>query len=214
MDAGREKLADRVLKLLALAAGSSFAAEADTARRLAEELMAKHNIAAPIDSAKNRDVMVEERYTPHFKGAIWEYILAEAVSKLCGCKAYYFGDYLLFTFAGMLPAVEACLYIVAKLHEQRVGQWLAYKRTGSDSFHKFCYGYARGVSDKIDSILPSMRQLGRDREAAQLWYEARHNVEHAGPLTGKASSNAGLDAGGGASLHRGELGAVRQRLLR
>jgi hypothetical protein len=107
MDADRARLIERIMKLLALAAGTSFEAEAATARTLAAELMAKHNIDS-VDSPKDRSIMVSEDYEPHFKGAMWEWSLAEAAAKLCGCKAYWRGEYAKFIFAGVVPNVEAC----------------------------------------------------------------------------------------------------------
>jgi hypothetical protein len=59
IDPDRAGLIERIMKLLAVAAGTSFAAEATTARALAAELMAKHNIDS-VDSPKDRSVMIVE----------------------------------------------------------------------------------------------------------------------------------------------------------
>jgi hypothetical protein len=45
MDAERQKIVDRILKLLAMAKGTSFDAEAETACKLADNLIAKHNVS-------------------------------------------------------------------------------------------------------------------------------------------------------------------------
>ena len=91
MDADRTRLIQRIMKLLALAAGSSFTAEADTARALAADLMAKHNIDS-VNSPKDRSIMVVEDYKPFMPNAMWEFILVDAITDLCGCAMFWKGD--------------------------------------------------------------------------------------------------------------------------
>ena len=214
MDADRTRLADRILKLLALAAGTTFEAEAATARRMADELMAKHNLE-PGSGAKDRAAWLIENYTPHFKRMRWEFILFDAACQLCGCKSYWYGDFELFTAIGTAANVEACIYIVRKLHEQRMRDWLAYKPTGADSFHQFCYAYAMGLEGRVLVMIKPMPALRQEREAAKLWYEASHSIKKTELHLGKPTSGAGLEAGKSASLHRGEMGGPqRQRQLR
>lgn len=215
MDAAREKLIDRIMKLLALASGTTFEGEADNARRLAQELLDKHNInLGSVASPTDRTAIVIQKYMPQFKGAIWEYRMADAAAKLCGCMSYYRGDYVMFEIVGTRADIEPALYIVTKLHEQRIGQWLRYKRTaGGDSFHKFCYGYSQGVADKIAAITDPMTELKKTRKTAELWYESKFKVGE-GHSYGQASSSAGLTAGGSASFHRGEFGTGQRKLLR
>ena len=215
MDADRQKLADRVLKLLALAAGTTFDAEAATARRLANELMAKHNLSLT-EGAKDRAKLGIQFHVPHFKGAIWEFILACAAADIAGCAAYTKEDvHDRFCFCGTTADLEAALYILAKLNEQRMGGWMTYKRQGgADSFHKFCYGYAQGVLSKVHILVRPMTEVTGATKAAELWYEA--NITKTTGITfGRASSGAGMDAGGSASLHRGEMGGgAPQRRIR
>lgn len=215
MDVNREKLLDRIMKLLALASGTTFEGEADNARRLAQELLNKHNIdLGTVAGATDRKALIIQDYKPQFKGAIWEFRIVDAAAKLCGCMTYYYGDYERFNIVGIRADIEPTLYIVTKLHEQRIGQWLRYKRTtGADSFHKFCYGYSQGVSEKISTLVAPMSELKATRKTAELWYESRFKVKE-GDSYGPASSNAGLTAGGSASFHRGEFGARKEKLLR
>jgi hypothetical protein len=90
-------LIERVLKLFALAAGTNFAPEAETARAMAEALIAKHNITLP--SVKDRTAFATVDYVPHFKGAKWEWMLAECAARACGCKAFFYGEEKLTGFA-------------------------------------------------------------------------------------------------------------------
>jgi hypothetical protein len=65
----QKTLADRILKLLALANSTTFAAEADTARRMAEELMRTHNIS--VGSGKPAQNTIEVRdYIPLLRGCV------------------------------------------------------------------------------------------------------------------------------------------------
>jgi hypothetical protein len=65
MDTDRQRLTERILKLFALAQGTSF--EHEAARAMAEALIAKHNVTLP--STQDRAAIVDVRYTPNFKGA-------------------------------------------------------------------------------------------------------------------------------------------------
>jgi hypothetical protein len=215
MDAQRQKLIDRILKLLALAGGTNYAAEAATARQMAADLMARHNIDS-LAQKPARTGFAIEAYTPHFAGMKWEYVLAEAAARLTGCEIYFSTDLAHYTFAGTVADLEACLYILTKLHEQRIAAWLAHKSKGSaDRFHQFCFGYAKGVDARVTALLAEMRaSVGKDavlppdkRAQIALWYEAQFGVTHHDlGLHGKPQSDAGFAAGGSASFHRGEFG--------
>ena len=214
MDANRTKLADRILKLLALASSTSFSAEADTARKLAAELMEKHNIDA-VDAPKDRTVMIVEEYKPFMPDAMWEFILVEAVTNLCGCSMFWKGDkehFSLFKVAGLTPDVEAAMYILAQLNLQRMRRWVEYKRHGSDGFGKFCFGFAKGVEGKVKEVLRSAPAIRKNTETAQIWYRANYRVTNQSVHFGQASSNAGLGAGESASFHRGEMNSPQKRL--
>jgi hypothetical protein len=214
MDAKRQQLIDRIMKLLALAAGTAFKAEAETARALAAELMAKHNIDS-VDAPKDRAVMIVENYTPFMQDAMWEFILVESVTRLCGCGMFWKGDkehFKLFQIVGMTPDVEAACYILTKLNQQRMRGWIEYKQHGADGFGKFCFGFAKGVEGKIKEILRSAPAIAKNTEAACLWYRSQHDVKNHSVHFGRASSNAGLGAGESASFYRGEMGSPQKRL--
>lgn len=214
MDADRARLIERIMKLLALAAGTSFATEAETARKLAADLMAKHNIDS-VNAPKDRRVMATARYKPFMPDAMWEFTLVQAVTKLCGCAFYWNGDqthFDRFTIVGLTPDVEAAGYIMGQLNRQRMQKWLEYKTHGLDGFGKFSFGFARGVEAKINQILRSAPAMAASTNKARLWYETRHDVDKHIVQFGRASSSAGLGAGESASFHRGEMGSPQKRL--
>lgn len=213
------KLIERVMKLFALAAGTNFAAEAATARAMAETLIAKHNITLP--STKDRAAFTWVKYAPHFKGAQWELILAEAVCKACGSQLFFSkklfetrdpNDY--FALAGTVADLEACQYLLAMLNEQRMRDWMKAKSEGvADSFYSFCFSFARGVERNIEARLTA-HELARSKQA-WLWYD--QNVQRikqvdVGIYGGQGRSEAGRAAGQAAALHRGNLGVNLKRL--
>jgi|SRR5215469_3041526 len=207
-------LVERVMKLYALAAGTSFTHEAAAARAMAEALIAKHNITLP--SVKDRSAMETVRYSPHFKGAQWEYILANAAADACGCELFFDKERFeacdpndSWTVVGTVADLEACQYLLAMLNEQRMRDWMRAKREGAaDSFYSFCFSFARAVEANIRQRRTAA-EVARSKQA-WVWYD-----EHVTKIIavdmgmrGKGRSDAGRAAGEAASLHRGNLGAT------
>src|SRR5262245_15461362 len=207
----QKRLADRIIKLLALANSTTFEAEAKTARSMAEELMRVHNVS--IDPGKPaQDAMGVREYVPFAKGMRWEGIIAGALATLCSCEVFF--DHRVldhYTLVGVIGNLDVLDYMLREVNRQRIAAWLKYKgAAGEDSFNKFCYGFAQGLQGRIAEL-----ELPSDRERLILWYET--NVLHKPVLThdlssGRASSEAGLAAGEGASLHRGALGQPHKRI--
>jgi hypothetical protein len=214
MNEDRQKILDRILKLLALAQGTSFDAEAATARRMAEELLIKHNVDLRVEGKPARNEFTFQNYDPWGKQWLWEWIIATAVAHLCGCEPYYRGEhpdahhpdrqYSGFMFAGRIANVEACLYVLSVVHRQRQAAWLRYKGEGGvDGFGKFCFSFARGLEEKIQQLITAA--IAKEKTQAKLWYESTHAVSVGEAIRGRGSSDAGRAAGAGASLHRGEV---------
>ena len=210
----RQRIADRIAKLLALADSTTFAAEADTARRLAGELMSVHEVSPGVKPA-GEDIECRS-YRPFAKGMRWEGIIADALGKLVCCNVF-FGDALdCYTLVGTRFNLDILEYMLHAVNGQRIGAWTAYKaRGGADSFHKFCYGFAQALDDKIDR-LADVARLRAIRPVLTLWYETNvvhKSVEPTELSTGAASCAAGINAGGSASLHRGTVSAGSQKRL-
>jgi hypothetical protein len=209
------KLIGRVLKLYALAAGTSFAEEAASATAAAERLIAKHNIKLP--SVKDRGAFASVVHTPHFKGMEWEVTLAHCAVALCGCALFFPGGKLEnFRLVGTVGDLEACQYLLAILNRQRMRAWMRAKAEDvPDNFHSFCFSFARGVEANVN------KRIGNDdlerAKRAELWWEEQigYSTE---PLDlnihGGGRSEAGREAGKGASLHRGDVtGSAAPKLL-
>jgi hypothetical protein len=211
----QKRLADRIIKLLALASGSSFAAEAETARRVADELMRTHNITLG-PGKPSQDTIEYRDYVPFAKGMKWELLIADRLAGLCSCAFLYWGTLAKYRLIGTIWNLDVLYFMMSEVSRQRVRAWMKYKgEGGEDSFNKFCFGFARALADKI-GMITSWMQINKARQPLLAWYE--DNVLHGklkagdGVSIGRATSEAGLAAGKDASLHRGSLSQPYQRL--
>ena len=90
-DPDRQQIIDRILKILALATGTPFEAEAASARRMADEL----SPGTPLRCRRKgrlRGINRGQIICPVGKKLLWERIIAAAVSRLCGCSLYIRGS--------------------------------------------------------------------------------------------------------------------------
>jgi hypothetical protein len=201
----RQQLIDRILKLLALAEGTSFDAEAATARGMAEKLIAKHNISLA-DSDKDQQEYILVPYKPWSATSLWERIIATEITHLCACDITWKGDENvghMYRFIGTRANTEAALYIASQISIQRQRAWQKYKMSGgTDSFGKFCFSFARGLEVKINQLMG--REQIAEIKRIRLWFEARESVHTTEPIRGQGSSSAGKEAGSSASIYRGQ----------
>jgi hypothetical protein len=212
----QKRLADRIMKLLALANSTTFSAEAQSARAVAEELMRTHSIT--LGPGKPSQETIECRtYVPFAKGMRWEGMIATALAKLCSCQIFFNSKTLdYYALVGTIWHLDMLEYMLQEVNRQRIRAWLEYKGSnGPDKFGKFCYGFAKALDDKILTMMVNAGAVETHLAKLVVWYE--NNVIHrkAGTATlalGAASSAAGLAAGESASLHRGALGRAHLQI--
>jgi len=216
MTPDQKRLADRILKLLALANSTSFAAEAETARTMAADLMRAHNISLG-PGKPSQDTIECREHVPYAKGAKWEGIIIFALTHLCSCTALWWESLDHYRLVGSIGNLDMLDYMLREVSRQRIAAWMDYKmRSQPDSFHKFCFGFARALSDKIETMV-DRKQVSATNKRLLLWYETnvdRYNSNDSDPFSGRASSQAGMDAGENASLHRGSLGQPLKQIGR
>jgi hypothetical protein len=82
----RERIIDRLAKLLALAA-SPNANEASTAQRLADSLMAKHNLSKAEVAVQEHSGFYELPMGSKGFDSVWKFSLVTATARFCGCEA-------------------------------------------------------------------------------------------------------------------------------
>jgi hypothetical protein len=209
----QKKIADKIIALLALASSTTFAAEAETARRLAEQLLQKHNIMLG-PGKPSQDTIEMRDYVPFAKGMRWEGIIAGALAKLCSCNIYFNAKLLdEYALVGTIWNLDCLEYMLHEVNRQRIRAWLKYKgENGADRFNQFCYGFAKALEAKIEQVVNRDAYL-KNHAALKLWYEAKFGKTSTLNLSmGAASSEAGLAAGKDASLHRGAVGAPHKQI--
>jgi hypothetical protein len=232
MNPDRKKILDRLAKILALADASAFSAEAETARRIAEQLMAEHDVSRQ-DIA---DSEFELREIPsYFQTDVqWDRIFKWSLGELNGCYMLLRcapsapgADRLVkaFIYVGRPIDIDAALYMTDALIRQRGRAFIDYKAAGGeDGKAKFFFGYAKGLKARVEDIrgrtesgmaAQGKRHLGPSAllERQKAWYvrnygEPNNDLE---TFAGRGSG-AGFDAGSGARFTRGNVAAPHARL--
>lgn len=170
----RAKIIEKIVKLLALADGTSHDAEAVTARNMAAELMAKYDVSVEEnlrkediseESVDGGKVTLDKHYTNifsdvcSFNGVYMVYRQGASLSK----KMKLNGQYIL---AGRQADREAALYMMDLVWAQ-VKHMLAKFRTEFHQKHGFCplgkyhtsymLGVRRGFKQKLDDLQASVQ---------------------------------------------------------
>lgn len=210
----QQRIADRIVKLLAVAGSTTFAAEAETARRLAGDLMKTHAIDAG-EGKPEGSAFAVRTYVPFAKGMRWEGMIVGALDDLTSCAMLYNDDLDRYWLIGANFDLDVFEYMLHAVNGQRIAAWTGYKAAGgADSFNKFCYGFAVALKDRISGLIDPQKAFAR-HDLLVDWYKQNiAPVEQGEPLAmGRSSSVAGMDAGRSASLHRGTLTSGSQKLL-
>lgn len=211
----QQRIADRIVKLLAVASSTTFAAEAETARRLAGELMKTHDVR-PVAGKPVGSALAYREYIPFAKGMRWEGIIASALGRLSSCMVFFGDDLDCYSLVGTNFNLDVLEYLLQAVNSQRIGAWTSYKASGGpDRFNQFCYGFATALKSKIENLVDH-EHVDRTRTALVSWYEQTvlHRAVESGSLAmGAASSDAGKDAGRSASLNRGTVTGGSQKLI-
>jgi hypothetical protein len=184
MTPDRKKILDRLTKILALAESTAFSAEAETARRMAEALMAEHGMSA----ANVEDAEFERREVPSYfdTDVQWDRIFKWAIGELNFMLMLANRDnskVKAFVYVGRPLDIDAALYMTGELIRQRGRAFIDYKaQGGEDGKAKFFFGYAKGLEARVEDILDraeaSMRAQGKAhlgphaiKGRQQAWYE-------------------------------------------
>lgn len=195
----RQKIIDRVTKLMALSEGTSHTAEAESARNMAVELMAKHQLTTSDLSAEDTEFVVEVEDTGCKKQRSEESNLVHAVAAFCGVAfilATNARSSVKYKFIGTKNDIEAFHYTMAIIKNQRDWAWKASGKRGSNVMYHWRMGYAFGVSDKLFSLMRSADKKVQEwglvpvpqHKQAIDWYKQDNNVR-----TGRASQVQSLD---------------------
>ena len=220
ISAERQKIIDRVTKLMALADNSSFSEEADTARNMAIELMAKHQLTHSDMSIEDTELTVEIEDTENKKKDTSAINLIHAVAAFCGVAMVVSGSStergsIKYKFIGTKNDIEAFRYTLAIIYNQRDYAWKQSGKRGSNVMYHWRMGYSFGVSAKLFTLMKATDAKVQEwglvpvsaHKKAMDWYKSEHNV-----TSGRVSSVHSLDqsaynAGKSVSITKG-LGAA------
>jgi hypothetical protein len=150
MDIERKNLIERVTKLLALAESTQHSEEADTARTMAIELMAKHNIKANENLANEAFTIYSDRTGFPMEDAL---VLA-AIAKLN--NAYLLAGKDSYTVAGRQSDIIAFYYMTDLVMQQRVRAHNEFAASLPRWTHgerdRWLMGFAIGVCRKVKQL--------------------------------------------------------------
>lgn len=153
----RQKLIDRITKLLALADSTNHTAEAESARRMAAELMAKHAISSTQVTGVDAEFTVHKEDSGRQTKATYETTLLQAIAAINGVALITGVGY--YKFIGRTADIEAFSYMRDIIYNQRNMAWRAYyptrwgKHPGASELNKWKMGFAFGVANKIYDMI-------------------------------------------------------------
>lgn len=186
VSADRLKLVEKITKLMALADNTSFSEEADSARTMAIDLMAKHNIDMADMSVAKEDFMLDIEDSNRTRPATEEITLINAVAIFCGVAMLISKDNtsVKYKFIGTPSAIEFFKYTRDTILNQRQHAWQTSGKRGSNVMYHWKMGYALGASAKLMSLMKAteskIQSYGlvpiKEHEQAMDWFKQDHKV--------------------------------------
>lgn len=218
----RQQMIDKVQKLLAQAEATTFAAEADTFRDKAAQLMAEHNITT---TETTDDQFIEQMSADTV--ALHDQHLRNAIARFNGVFLIriknYCNEYHVKTI-GTRSDTEAYEYMLHTTHRQRNSAFIKFvgDRNGNvnnkdrDAFYLgFAYGVNNQVTDLLSARDTKIQAWGivpvDNRKKAEQWYTQDNKVTK-GKRTNAKYEHAGVEAGRSANLNRGVTSTSGKRL--
>lgn len=222
----RTKLIDKVVKLLALAEGTDHTPEAEAARNMAAELMAKHNISFAEAVQKDPLGRKEERLNTK-KPPTFETDLLTGISTFNGVAMIYTsggGEAASYTFVGRSQDIEATEYmrdIILNQRKAAYDKWRAeyLAETGVKVVRNqtpvlwlaWNNGFTSGVCKKLRELRKMSEQKVQEwglvpvdpKAVALKWYKENGGSCRTAKSQREAGSADGFAAGRGVSLNKG-----------
>jgi hypothetical protein len=218
MSADRKKVLDAVTKILALADGTNYEAEAATARAKAAELIARYDIRA--DSLKDLEKFKSEEEFRTGDMPSHEFSLLCALGRFCGVlvlstpRQHGGRNYWFF---GKPEDIEAFRYLRDVIFAQRDRAWMEYLATHPDRKRegvRWKNSFADGVEVKINGLMQAaelqqkaLRQdlvlTPRVKQAEAEWECLFGKIRSGGYGYGGENNAHGFAAGKSVSLSKG-----------
>jgi len=114
----REKIIEKVKKLIALADGSSFEGEIDVAMRMARSLLAKYNLSMSDVERNEYDKSEPSQVDTGSPYGYWQPKLANIIGKYTNCQPFIRSRSHILCFVGMPPELEICIFTFSSVCHQ------------------------------------------------------------------------------------------------
>ena len=194
----REKILEKIEKLLALAGNNPRENEAISAALKAQELMAKYNIElADLEGKSLEQNIVEETYTPkancHYVRK-WRYTLSQIIAKNFCCKTYSINRDAI-AFYGYEKdakiAVEVFKFLFETGNKLANRYYLKCKKEGRDTkgvLNTYLVGFCDGIKEVLDKQCTAL-MIVVPKEVEEAYTEHSKNFRRIN--TGLTTSNDG-----------------------
>jgi hypothetical protein len=165
----REKVFDKVRKLLALSK-SPNEHEAALAAERAREILDKYQISlAEVDEKEFTEIVERAADTGYSSPKLWVHVLSMSTAKAFDCKVYRAGG--VYMFCGLKSDTQVAEYIftylcrtVFDLMKQRMKKRRAAGIRGAGDVASYAYGAADAIGKKIEAYAASQRRRDRFEE--------------------------------------------------
>jgi hypothetical protein len=192
---------------MSLAEGTNHTAEAESARNMAIELMAKHQLTSS-------DMTTED--TGNKKKDTAQINLTHAVAAFCGVAMVTSGSStsrgtIKYKFIGTKNDIEAFKYTLSIIYNQRDYAWKMSGKRGSNVMYHWRMGYAFGVSSKLFELIKAsdtkVQEWGlvpvSKYKTALNWYKENNRVTTAKASPVQTIDQSAYNAGKSVSITKG-----------
>ncbi len=204
----RKKILERIKKILAVAKGTPFEGEADTAMKMAQSYMSQYGLSmtdVEVGDMLNEEI-VHENVEREISPETWEKILCSAVGVVCDCKAVenmgWRSSRMSFigfkSDVGMAKILFSCLYVGVNSSARKT---FPDDRSARKSFR---YGCAlrlleRAKMEKVEAVKePTGRYelvIVAKKDKVQKWAEENKNLKNANSKSRQNINPIGFFAG-------------------
>lgn len=229
----KQKIIDKVVKLLALSKDNENSNEAQAAKNMAAELMAKHDISI-IEAKEKSSIKVNRRILTRLYPIKYDSALIGIICEFNGVaylKQRGYGKRRGWNiFVGTKTDLVCCHYMIDILFQQRLAAWKKYlidfKATNffspTDVMKKeWMFGFAFGLQDKLDHLTIMKENkifeyglVPVDKADQALAEYKKHTEVRSGKSRPQRGSAEGFESGKNAHINKGVNADTKNKPLK
>jgi hypothetical protein len=212
----RDKVIDKVRKLLAMAGDTSSPNEAVIAAGMARKLIDKWQLSGDdIASVETSDMGTTDHITKSKRTSSFDGILAVAVANFNDAQVKYqrnsTGHFML-VFEGFTVDTVCAALMFNYLRDEAYKQAVKFE-TGRADRHAYRMGFAAGVADQVKALMRARRNLKTTTGTALVVTKRAAVLEYFSPVSYRVRRNAKM-SGSGHAYSGGKAAGQRQGLDR